>query len=264
MSSQTILMLPLQQQLAFTSLQDIICFIVSFQRAAQGIYYAFTVAKELRSQGKKYNYTFSYMNQYKIYTACQIIELEADTLCTSLNDLLGDSNNLDGVVRVFFKLRLQFTALYTAYKNALDAKNNQAYTYFYTFTNPFFAQSNAENLALIDGVWKMNRDCIIETFQCCKLPPPCPIITVGANGGTLPPFNIGTSYTRTFTILDGGVAPFTWSDSNLPPGLSLTNQTSNSIDLTGIFTTLGAYLYTITATDINGCSGIIRFRITIS
>lgn len=255
MSFEPIMMLPLQQQLAFTSLQDIICFIVSFQRAAQGIYYAFVQAKELRSQGKKYNYTFCYMNQCKVYTACQIIELEADTLCTSLNDLLGDSNSLDGVIRVFFKLRLQFTSLYAAYINALDAKNNQAYTFFYTFTNPFFAQENAGNLALIDGVWKMNRDCIIRTFQCCQLPSPvqCPTLTLSANRGTLPPFSIGTPYTQTFTV-NGGTAPYTWSGINLPPDLTLTNQSTNTIDLSGSINGIGVFNYTINVSDSYGCN----------
>jgi hypothetical protein len=165
-----VLMLSEQQQDNLTTIEDIVCFVVHLQKYTEGIYYAYDVAQQLLSQGKKYNYTFKYMNQVQIYSGCQIVQLYNQTTCASLNDLLGDSNNLDGVIKVFFKLRIPFTKLYGAYYNALSAKNNQAYSYFYTFLNPFYGQSNAGNLSTIEEPWKMNRDCIIRTFQCCILP----------------------------------------------------------------------------------------------
>jgi hypothetical protein len=88
----------------------------------------------------------------------------------------------------------------------------------------------------------------------------CPIITV--NPATLPNGAVGTAYNQTVTA-SGGTAPYVFSLSSgtLPTGLIL-NGASGAI--TGTPTTAGTFTFTISARDVNGCSGSRLYEITIA
>jgi uncharacterized repeat protein (TIGR03803 family) len=88
---------------------------------------------------------------------------------------------------------------------------------------------------------------------------PCPPITLAP--GTLPNATLGAPYSQTITA-SGGAPPyaFTVSAGALPPGLSM--DTAGNI--TGTPTATGAYLFTVTATDANGCAGSRSYVITVS
>ncbi|MEA2414636.1 MAG: hypothetical protein QOI58_1293 [Thermoanaerobaculia bacterium] len=88
----------------------------------------------------------------------------------------------------------------------------------------------------------------------------CPIITV--NPATLPNGAVGTAYNQTVSA-SGGTSPYVFSLSSgaLPTGLVL-NSASGAI--TGTPTTAGTSTFTISATDVNGCSGSRLYEITIA
>ena len=88
----------------------------------------------------------------------------------------------------------------------------------------------------------------------------CPLITV--NPVTLPNGEVGTPYNQIVSA-SGGTAPYTFSVSSgaLPPGLTL-NPASGAI--TGSPTIAGTFTFSITATDVNGCSGSRLYSITIA
>jgi hypothetical protein len=88
----------------------------------------------------------------------------------------------------------------------------------------------------------------------------CPIITV--NPASLPNGQVGTLYNQTVSA-SGGMAPYTFTVSSgaLPPGLLL-NGSSGAI--TGTPITAGTFTFTITATDVNGCSGSRFYSMNIT
>jgi hypothetical protein len=88
----------------------------------------------------------------------------------------------------------------------------------------------------------------------------CPIITV--NPLTLPDGEVGTPYNQIVSA-SGGTAPYTFSVSSgaLPAGLTL-NAASGAI--TGTPTAAGTFIFSITATDANGCSGSRLYTINIA
>ncbi|MCS6885311.1 MAG: putative Ig domain-containing protein, partial [Blastocatellia bacterium] len=85
----------------------------------------------------------------------------------------------------------------------------------------------------------------------------CPTITITPT--TLPPFTVGVSYSQTLTA-SGGTAPYTFtlSSGSLPPGISL----SPSGTISGIATAAGSYTFTVTATDVYGCTGSITLTLS--
>jgi hypothetical protein len=88
----------------------------------------------------------------------------------------------------------------------------------------------------------------------------CPIITV--NPATLPNGSIGTPYNQTVSG-SGGTAPYTFSVSSgaLPGGLLLNSATGA---ITGTPIVAGTFTFTITATDVNGCTGRRLYTVTIA
>jgi len=91
----------------------------------------------------------------------------------------------------------------------------------------------------------------------------CPLITV--NPPTLPTGAVGSLYSQTISAI-GGTAPhgFTVTAGSLPPGLTLTSSGPSSALLSGTPTTSGTSIFTITATDANGCTGFRVYTITIN
>ena len=84
-------------------------------------------------------------------------------------------------------------------------------------------------------------------------PPPAPVTV----SGTLPGGTVGLPYTASLTAA-GGTAPYTWSASNLPPGLSL-----NAGTLAGTPTAAGVYAVGATATDARGSVGSAAYTLNI-
>lgn len=94
--------------------------------------------------------------------------------------------------------------------------------------------------------------------QACPLA--CPTITV--NPPVLPDGQVGVAYSQTVSQV-GGTPPivFSVSSGTLPAGLTLNSVTG---DITGIPTTAGTSVFTITATDANGCLGFTDYTITMA
>jgi large repetitive protein len=93
-------------------------------------------------------------------------------------------------------------------------------------------------------------------------PPPAPLQIVAPGAGT--PDDVGTvgeSFDETLEA-SGGVTPYSWAITGLPPGLSITPGPSEESEISGTPTTAGTYSFTITVTDSTGTkasetSGII-------
>jgi hypothetical protein len=88
----------------------------------------------------------------------------------------------------------------------------------------------------------------------------CPVITV--NPATLPDGEVGLVYAQLISA-SGGTAPyaFTVSSGSLPPGLALD---PNSGALGGLPTAPGSFVFSITATDADGCPGTRLYTLTIA
>jgi hypothetical protein len=84
----------------------------------------------------------------------------------------------------------------------------------------------------------------------------CAAIAIGPS--TLDAGMEGAPYTAMLTAT-GGAAPYTFTSTTLPPGLAL----SSSGTLSGEPDQAGDYTFTVTATDTNGCVGMIDYAITI-
>ena len=77
----------------------------------------------------------------------------------------------------------------------------------------------------------------------------------GAKSGT-----VGTAISSFTLSATGGTAPYTWTGTGLPPGVSV----SSSGTVSGTPTTAGTYNATVTATAASGGSGSATFTFTVS
>jgi hypothetical protein len=84
--------------------------------------------------------------------------------------------------------------------------------------------------------------------------PPATPVTISGNltGGT-----VGTAYAASLSAA-GGAAPYVWSVSNLPPGLSL-----NAGTISGTPTAAGSYAVAVTATNALGTVGSASYTLNI-
>lgn len=84
--------------------------------------------------------------------------------------------------------------------------------------------------------------------------------TITLNPATLPGGAAGTDYNQTLTAL-GGTAPYSFSVTagSLPGGLTLTSGGT----LSGTPTSAGAFNFTVTAADANGCMGTRSYTVNI-
>jgi len=90
-------------------------------------------------------------------------------------------------------------------------------------------------------------------------PQPLPFISL--NSAVYNLASIGSYYSRTIDANNGGVAPFVWNASGLPPGMGIRSASTSSrdfspgeIELWGAPTTTGSYNITLTVTDSVGAS----------
>jgi hypothetical protein len=86
----------------------------------------------------------------------------------------------------------------------------------------------------------------------------CPTITVLP--ASLPTEVVNAAYTTTITSSGGSGASTFTVGSGLPTGLSLSTNGA----LSGTPTAAGAYSFTITATDTNGCTGSTAYTVTVT
>jgi hypothetical protein len=88
----------------------------------------------------------------------------------------------------------------------------------------------------------------------------CPVITV--NPATLPDGEVGVAYLELVSA-SGGTAPYLFavSSGSLPSGLTLDPKSGA---LAGIPAAPGTFVFSITATDANGCSGTRVYSMTIA
>jgi hypothetical protein len=99
------------------------------------------------------------------------------------------------------------------------------------------------------------------------VPPTLPQIGIEFHDGTL-----GWPYTQNAWVSAGGTAPFTWTATGLPPGLSIRWGSGNTVswvtpgnvEITGSPTALGNYNVTLTVTDANGKTASNTFPLRIT
>ncbi len=86
--------------------------------------------------------------------------------------------------------------------------------------------------------------------------PPLTCPTIGMSPTSLPNGDLATAYTSTVTS-SGGTAPVAIDVTHgvLPNGVNLTDNGNGTATFSGTSTQTGAFEFTITATDFNGCSG---------
>ncbi len=96
---------------------------------------------------------------------------------------------------------------------------------------------------------------------CPPAPINCPIITLTPT--TLPGGVTGVAYSATVIATGSTATPYTYAVSSgaLPPVLLINSGTGA---ITGTPTTAGTFIFTITATDANGCSGSQLYSIVIA
>ena len=87
-----------------------------------------------------------------------------------------------------------------------------------------------------------------------------PTLVVTPASATLPSGQVGTGYNQLISS-SGGTAPYTFSASNLPPGVSLAAATGT---LAGTPTAAGTFTLSITARDANNATGSASYTLTIA
>ncbi|MGE0132541.1 MAG: Ig-like domain-containing protein [Blastocatellales bacterium] len=102
-------------------------------------------------------------------------------------------------------------------------------------------------------------DAVYNNGGTINTPPPCQTITL--NPSSLPAGHVNVAYNQTITA-SGGAAPhsFAVTVGNLPSGLSLAPTGA----LSGTPNAGGAFSFTVTATDANGCTGALGYNLTVN
>ena len=85
------------------------------------------------------------------------------------------------------------------------------------------------------------------------------ISTLGISPTSIPQGSVNVPYSQLFTAT-GGIGPYNWTASNLPPGLMM----STSGILNGAPTTIGNYLITVTVTDATLSSASVQLGLVVA
>ena len=85
------------------------------------------------------------------------------------------------------------------------------------------------------------------------------VSTLGISPSSIPQGSLNVPYSQVFTAT-GGIGPYNWSASNLPPGLMM----SASGILNGAPTTTGNYLITVTVTDSTQSTASLQLQLVIA
>ncbi|PKN38512.1 MAG: hypothetical protein CVU62_06665 [Deltaproteobacteria bacterium HGW-Deltaproteobacteria-2] len=73
------------------------------------------------------------------------------------------------------------------------------------------------------------------------------------------------SYTTSAVLTaDRGTTPYSWTATNLPPGLNLSSTSGTSITITGIPQVSGPFSFTVTVTDVNGSQASATYSLTVN
>src|SRR5262245_49120880 len=91
---------------------------------------------------------------------------------------------------------------------------------------------------------------------------PCPLITVNPTNPNLPPANISSPYSQTFSAT-GGVAPYTLALTGGLPPLGLTFKAATGA-LSGSPTQSGTFNFNVRAIDANGCVGVRAYTLLVN
>lgn len=87
-----------------------------------------------------------------------------------------------------------------------------------------------------------------------------PLLAVTPAAGPLPAAIAGSAWSQSLTA-SGGTAPYAWSATSLPAGISL-NASAGT--LTGIPSSIGSYSFQVTATDANGATGSFSYTLNVT
>ena len=106
---------------------------------------------------------------------------------------------------------------------------------------------------------------LLLALPCSAATLPCAKISV--TPAAIPDATLNVPYSRTLTATGGagGTFSFAITSHGLPPGLSLTNATATTVELSGTPTLAGSYPFTVTATSGPvGCSGGRTYLIQVN
>lgn len=153
------------------TIEDVLCFFISIQKITNGLYDAWYYSLGLA--GRPYLYIFQFLNFGKAsYTGVKLLQLESQSRCSSLQDLVNGATTIDGMVMLLFKIRQPLIALYAAYIQS-QAQRDNGLQYCYIFTNPL-AGTTAFGGQNIGGFVKLNNCNFNEYQRRCS----CTIYTV--------------------------------------------------------------------------------------
>jgi len=121
-----------------------------------------------------------------------------------------------------------------------------------TLMNVTFGDAGDYTVVVSNGAGAVTSSVAVLTVR-------CPVITVGPT--SLADGTGGVSYLQTNTASGGmGTTTFAVTSGSLPAGLNL--NTSNGV-ISGTPTSVGTNTFTVTATDVNGCTGSSSYTVTI-
>jgi len=85
-------------------------------------------------------------------------------------------------------------------------------------------------------------------------------VTLSISPSTLANGTAGTAYPSTALTASGGTAPYTWTQSSIPPGMALSSVGT----LSGTPSTAGSYTLAVTAKDAVGNTGTKSYSVTVA
>lgn len=88
-------------------------------------------------------------------------------------------------------------------------------------------------------------------------------LTITGPASPLPGATVNTPYSASITS-GGGTAPFTWTNTTLPPGLNVSNANSATLTISGSPTATGPYSFTVTVKDSFNSTVNMNYSLTVN